>query len=90
MQKINKKFVSTLKKSPNAGGWTYATWPESVKFFGTKGLVKIKGTIDGHQFRASFMAMGNGKHMLPVNIETRRKIKKGAGKKVIIQLRERL
>ena len=90
MQRLKKQFVSVLEKSFNKGGWTYATWPESSKFFGTKGLVKIKGKINGYPFRASFMAMGNGKHMLPINMAIRKKIQKEAGQKVTIQLQERI
>ena len=65
-------------------------WPSSVKFFGTRGLVKIKGTIDGHPFRSSFMAMGDGRHMLPVKLETRKTIGKEAGNTVRIVLKERI
>lgn len=87
---LQKRFNAVLQKSPHKGGWTYVTWPGSVKFFGTRGLVKIKGTIDGLPFRSSFMAMGNGKHMLPVKADTRLKIGKEVGKRVEIILKERL
>jgi hypothetical protein len=68
------RFTATLQKSPNHGGWTYVVWPESAKFFGTKGLVKVTGTVDGYKFAASFMAMGNGEHLLPFKAETRKAI----------------
>jgi hypothetical protein len=87
---LPKSFTAMLEKSPNRGGWTYVVWPGSVKFFGTKGLVKISGKIDGHPFRASFMAMGDGQHMLPIKSETRKAIGKEVGQTVKVLVEERL
>ena len=87
---LDVTFEAELEQSPARGGWTYLVWPGSAEFFGTRGLVKVDATIDGVPVRTSFMALGDGRHKLPVKDEVRRSIGKQAGDRVTVVLTERL
>ena len=87
---LNKSFTAPLIRSPKPGGWTYVIWPKSAAFFGTHGLVKVKGTIDGCPFQSAFMALGDGNHKLPVKAQILQTIGKSPGKTVSVTLLERI
>ena len=83
-------FDATLAKVHEGDTWTCVVLPDSATIFGTRGLVKVSGTVDGEPFRGAFMALGDGRHKLPVAAEVRRAIGKGEGQDVVIHLTERL
>jgi hypothetical protein len=85
-----KEFDAKLEKGENKGAWTCVVWDGAAEFFGTRGLVKVRGTIDGARFESAFMAQGDGTHRLPVKADIRKAIGKEAGEAVRVRLDERV
>ena len=68
-----REFDAQLQKGDNPGAWTCVVMDDVAELFGTRGLVKIRGAIDGESFTGALMAQGDGTHRLPVKAALRRR-----------------
>ena len=83
-------FTARLGRVRPTDSWICVQLANSAEIFGTRGLVKVAGTVDGEPFRGAFMALGDGTHKLPIKAEIRRRIEKSEGDDVVVRLTERL
>ena len=87
---LDLAFDAVVERSDATGGWTYVVWPEAARVFGTRGRVKVVGSVDDLPMTTSFMALGDGRHKLPVTGALLRRVGKGPGDTVTVRITERL
>ena len=85
-----REFEAQLQKGDNPGAWTCVVMDDVPELFGTRGLVKIRGEIDGEPFDGALMAQGDGTHRLHVRAALRKAIGKEAGATVHVRIDERI
>jgi uncharacterized protein DUF1905 len=90
LRTMYKEFDSRLEKGDNPGAWTCVVIDDVQELFGTRGLVKIRGEIDGEPFDGALMAQGDGTHRLPVRATLRKAIGKEAGDTVHVRIDGRI
>jgi hypothetical protein len=90
LRALLKEFDAQLQKGDNPGAWTCIVMDDAAERFGTRGLVTIRGVIDGEPFEGALMAQGDGTHRLPVRAKLRKAIGKEAGDPVHVRIEERI
>jgi hypothetical protein len=79
-------FEAELQKPPDVQV-TYIVVPFSVQaVFGTKGQVKVKGTLDGAEYRSSIQPLGDATHSLIVTKTLLNAIGKTPGDRVTVTM----
>jgi hypothetical protein len=82
-------FEAILIRPEGVGTWTYLNIPMDISTtFGSKGQVRVRGTINGYPFRTTALPMGDGTHYLVVGKSIRDQVQaiQGDTIKVILEL----
>jgi uncharacterized protein YdeI (YjbR/CyaY-like superfamily) len=67
-KQVAKSFKATLERMASNLGWVIIRIPLDVpKVWGVRGMLKVKGEINGFAFRTSLFPTGKGYHYLLVN-----------------------
>jgi uncharacterized protein YdeI (YjbR/CyaY-like superfamily) len=83
-QKNEQTFTATLEHMPGNLGWVIVRIPfNATDIWGKRGQIRVKGDINGFEFRTSLFPDGKGNHFLMVN----KKMQKGG--KVLPGIRAR-
>ncbi|WP_164821746.1 YdeI/OmpD-associated family protein [Paenibacillus koleovorans] len=88
MSANKQSFESILVRPPGTGTWTYLIVPFNAEaVYGSKGQIKVKGTVGGVPFRSTLMPSGGeGGHYMVVNRDIRDALGVSAGDAVQVEL----
>jgi uncharacterized protein YdeI (YjbR/CyaY-like superfamily) len=71
-----KRFTGTLERMPGRLGWTIVRVPFDIaKLWRSRGALRVRGEINGFEFRTSLFPTGRGTHYILIN----KKMQKGGG-----------
>jgi Domain of unknown function (DUF1905) len=87
---MSNEFEARLQKADTPGAWTCVVMDNVAELFGTRGLVKIRGAIDGEPFVSALMPQGDGTHRLPIKAALRKTIGKEADDVVHVRIDDRI
>lgn len=87
LPKNSIRFEGILEKRVKIGGGHFVRVPASVaKFFGTKGRVRVLGTMNGAEIDRALIPNGEGGHEIIIGTDVRKKTKAVEGGKVAIEI----
>jgi hypothetical protein len=90
-QPLDHTFTTTIGVDVKGAIWECVELPGSAEFFGTKRAVRVDATVDEVEMNnVGMMVTGRGGHMLSLNAGIRKRLAKGIGDEVTVQLRRRL
>lgn len=75
-----KSFEATLDRGAGRLNWVIARIPFDVsKVWGTRAILRVRGSINGFAFRTSLFPTGDGRHVMLVNKKMQAGAKAGVG-----------
>lgn len=79
-------FTSTIVNPEWMPSWSVIEVPGSEAFFGTGKSMRAKVTVDGVVVTSALMPTGQGHHFISVSAALRKKLGKGVGEEVEVQI----
>jgi uncharacterized protein YdeI (YjbR/CyaY-like superfamily) len=86
-KRYSRCFTAPLQRTSSGFNWVVVRIPfDAAKLWGKRGHIRVRGTVNGFEFRSNLFPDGQGHHYLTVN----RKVQAGAGVRAGIRARFRM